>query len=84
MHEGLSQATPAQEREYLHRGLEALDRVVGVRPLGYRAPGVDVSVSTVEILLEHGFLDAIVSRKEMRATLAHLLRLLGARAASAA
>jgi peptidoglycan/xylan/chitin deacetylase (PgdA/CDA1 family) len=56
VHEGLSQATPAQEREYLHRGLEALDRVVGVRPLGYRAPGVDVSVSTVEILLEHGFL----------------------------
>ena len=56
VHEGLSQATPAQEREYLQRGLEALDRVVGVRPLGYRAPGVDVSVNTVEILLEHGFL----------------------------
>ena len=56
VHEGLSQATPTQEREYLQRGLEALDRVVGVRPLGYRAPGVDVSVNTVEILLEHGFL----------------------------
>jgi peptidoglycan/xylan/chitin deacetylase (PgdA/CDA1 family) len=56
VHEGLSQATPTQEREYLQRGLDALDRVVGVRPLGYRAPGVDVSVNTVEILLEHGFL----------------------------
>ena len=37
-----------------------------------------------EFLLEHGFLDAIVPRKEMRAKLAHLLRLLGPRAASAA
>jgi acetyl-CoA carboxylase carboxyl transferase subunit beta len=34
-----------------------------------------------EFLLEHGFLDTIVSRKEMRATLAKLLRLLGPKAA---
>jgi acetyl-CoA carboxylase carboxyl transferase subunit beta len=33
-----------------------------------------------EFLLEHGFLDKIVSRKEMRPTLARLLRLLGPRA----
>ena len=26
-----------------------------MRPLGYRAPGVDVTVNTVDILLEHGF-----------------------------
>jgi peptidoglycan/xylan/chitin deacetylase (PgdA/CDA1 family) len=56
VHEGLSQLDPEQEREYLRRGLEALDTVAGVRPLGYRAPSVDVSVNTVEILLEHGFL----------------------------
>jgi peptidoglycan/xylan/chitin deacetylase (PgdA/CDA1 family) len=55
VHEGLSKLEPAQEREYLLRGLDALDRVAGVRPLGYRAPGVDVSVNTVDILLEHGF-----------------------------
>jgi peptidoglycan/xylan/chitin deacetylase (PgdA/CDA1 family) len=55
VHEGLSKLEPAQEREYLLRGLDALDRVAGVRPVGYRAPGVDVSVNTVDILLEHGF-----------------------------
>ncbi len=36
-----------------------------------------------EFLMEHGFLDAIVPRREMRATLARLLRLLGPRAATA-
>jgi peptidoglycan-N-acetylglucosamine deacetylase len=56
VHEGLSRLEPDREREYLLRGLEALDRVAGVRPAGYRAPGVDVSVNTVDILLEHGFL----------------------------
>jgi peptidoglycan-N-acetylglucosamine deacetylase len=55
VHEPLSELDPAREREVLERGLEALDRVAGVRPAGYRAPNVDVSVSTVEILLEHGF-----------------------------
>jgi peptidoglycan/xylan/chitin deacetylase (PgdA/CDA1 family) len=55
VHEPLSELDPAQEREVLQRGLDALDRVAGVRPAGYRAPNVDVSVSTVEILLEHGF-----------------------------
>ena len=35
-----------------------------------------------EFLLDHGFLDAIVARREMRATLARLLRLLGPRTAA--
>ncbi len=35
-----------------------------------------------EFLLEHGFLDKIVHRREMRATLAQLLRLLGPRPTS--
>jgi peptidoglycan/xylan/chitin deacetylase (PgdA/CDA1 family) len=55
VHEPLSKLEPAAERHLLERGLEALDRVAGVRPAGYRAPGVDVSVNTVEILVEHGF-----------------------------
>ena len=55
VHEGLSRLDADREREYLVRGLEALDTVAGARPGGYRAPGVDVSVNTVEILLEHGF-----------------------------
>src|SRR4029078_608578 len=35
-----------------------------------------------EFLLEHGFLDKIVHRREMRATLAQLVRLLGPPAAA--
>ena len=56
VHEPLSQLEPDRERELLRRGLDALDRVAGVRPLGYRAPSVDVSAATVAILVEHGFL----------------------------
>jgi peptidoglycan/xylan/chitin deacetylase (PgdA/CDA1 family) len=56
VHEPLSQLEPERERELLRRGLDALDGVAGVRPVGYRAPSVDVSSATVEILVEHGFL----------------------------
>jgi len=35
-----------------------------------------------EFLLEHGFLDKIVHRREMRATLGQLMRLLGPRTSS--
>jgi len=56
VHEGLSRLPRAKERELLRRGLAALDEVGDVRPTGYRAPGVDVSVNTVDILLEHGFI----------------------------
>jgi peptidoglycan/xylan/chitin deacetylase (PgdA/CDA1 family) len=55
VHEPLSRLAPDQERNFLERGLDALDRVAGVRPVGYRAPAVDVSVNTVDLLLEHGF-----------------------------
>jgi peptidoglycan-N-acetylglucosamine deacetylase len=55
VHEGLSRLDRATEEQHLVRGLEALDEVAGVLPAGYRAPGVDVSVNTVELLLEHGF-----------------------------
>jgi peptidoglycan-N-acetylglucosamine deacetylase len=55
VHEPLSKLEPEEERRLLERGMEALDRVAGIRPAGYRAPGVDVSVNTVEILVERGF-----------------------------
>jgi peptidoglycan/xylan/chitin deacetylase (PgdA/CDA1 family) len=59
-HHGWAHEHPARlsreaERDALERGLAALERVGGVRPLGYRAPGVAPSASTVELLLEHGF-----------------------------
>ena len=48
-------ASKEDERRVLERGLEALDRTVGVRPAGYRSPAWDNSPHTIELLLEYGF-----------------------------
>lgn len=56
LHENpLALETPQREREVLRRGLDALDGVAGVRPLGYRSPSWDNSPWTIELLLEEGF-----------------------------
>jgi peptidoglycan-N-acetylglucosamine deacetylase len=56
LHENpLSLETPEREREVLLKGLDALDRVAGVRPVGYRSPAWDNSPWTVDLLLEEGF-----------------------------
>ncbi len=47
--------TKDRERAVLQRGLEALDKVAGVRPIGYRSPAWDNSPHTIDLLLEHGF-----------------------------
>jgi peptidoglycan/xylan/chitin deacetylase (PgdA/CDA1 family) len=44
-----------REREVLLKGLDALDRIAGVRPIGYRSPAWDNSPWTIELLLEEGF-----------------------------
>ncbi|MFL5761388.1 MAG: polysaccharide deacetylase family protein [Thermomicrobiales bacterium] len=43
------------ERAVMERGLDALDRVGGVRPTGYRSPAWDNSPHTIDLLLEYGF-----------------------------
>jgi peptidoglycan-N-acetylglucosamine deacetylase len=43
------------ERAVMERGLEALDRVAGIRPTGYRSPAWDNSPHTIDLLLEYGF-----------------------------
>jgi peptidoglycan-N-acetylglucosamine deacetylase len=55
IHERPSRLTGDEERRALERGLEVLERELGVRPRGYRAPGWDLSPRTVELLVEHGF-----------------------------
>ncbi|MBO0785318.1 MAG: polysaccharide deacetylase [Actinobacteria bacterium] len=55
LHELLTGADEAAEREYLERGLEALDRVAGVRPAGYRAPWWETTDRTLDLLVEYGF-----------------------------
>lgn len=44
-----------QRVEALDRGLEALDEVAGVRPVGYRAPMWDLSWDMPALLAERGF-----------------------------
>ena len=55
LHEPVFRATADEEEAYLLRGLEALDRVAGVRPLGYRAPWWETTYRTPALLARHGF-----------------------------
>jgi peptidoglycan/xylan/chitin deacetylase (PgdA/CDA1 family) len=56
LHEGARSAPDleAEERRLL-RGLEALDRAAGVRPVGYRAPMWELSYRLPALLASHGF-----------------------------
>ena len=44
-----------EEREELLRGIEALVRVTGDRPAGYRSPGWELTPVTLELLVQEGF-----------------------------
>ena len=54
-HEGPTSLQEAEERTVLERGLDALDRVLGVRPAGYRSPAFDLSPNSTRLLVEYGF-----------------------------
>lgn len=55
LHEPPHLLSEAEEREMLERGLDALDRIVGVRPRGYRSPSWELSKQTFRLLEEYGF-----------------------------
>ena len=55
VHENPLTLSPEQEREVMEKGLDALDKIVKVRPTGYRSPAWDNSPMTVPLLLEYGF-----------------------------
>jgi len=56
LHEGAHSAPDlATEERRLLRGLEALDAVAGVRPIGYRGPNWELSYATPALLMQHGF-----------------------------
>lgn len=56
LHENpISLGSREAERAVLERGLDALNRAAGIRPIGYRSPAWDNSPFTVELLLEFGF-----------------------------
>lgn len=56
LHETLQGVEPGTEAGFLDMGLEALERVAGVRPIGYRAPMWEPSWATPRLLAERGFL----------------------------
>jgi len=56
VHENPANFDEVGERRVIERGLEALQRVAGVRPTGYRSPAWDFSERTVDLLLEYGFM----------------------------
>jgi peptidoglycan/xylan/chitin deacetylase (PgdA/CDA1 family) len=43
------------EREMIERGLDALDRICGTIPKGYRSPAWELSHNTFRLLAEYGF-----------------------------
>lgn len=56
VHENPAAFDEAGERRVLERGLEALMKVTGVQPSGYRSPAWDLSPRSVDLLREFGFL----------------------------
>jgi len=56
LHEQPTALTHTEQVTALDRGLDALDEVAGVRPVGYRAPMWDLSWDMPELLAERGFL----------------------------
>lgn len=55
IHENPADFDEQGERTILDKGLEALYKVAGVTPVGYRSPAWDFSERTVSLLLEYGF-----------------------------
>lgn len=55
LHESISAMEPAEEQAVLLRGLNALERQLGVRPRGYRSPSWETSPATVGFLADQGF-----------------------------
>lgn len=54
-HESPVELDEGAERAVIERGLEALDKTLGVRPQGYRSPAFDLSPNSTRLLAEYGF-----------------------------
>jgi len=53
-HEPWGGLEPARERELFERGVQAFD-ALGLRPVGFRPPGGELTEATIPLLLELGF-----------------------------
>lgn len=56
LHESTIGMARDAEARMIDRGLEALDKVAGLRPLGYRAPLWELNFHTPALLIDRGFL----------------------------
>src|SRR5258708_892341 len=56
LHEPLAGKSPAEEADLLDQGLTSLRDVVGITPVGYRAPFWEATWHTPSLLAERGFL----------------------------
>lgn len=56
LHEWPDPDRPKEEREAFLRGLEALDRVAGIRPTGYRSPAGETTPTLFGLLHEQGII----------------------------
>ncbi len=55
LHESMIGMSRADEATVIDRGMDALERVAGVRPVGYRAPLWELNYHTPALLAERGF-----------------------------
>jgi peptidoglycan-N-acetylglucosamine deacetylase len=56
LHKWIDPGDPEGELEEMEKGLEALKRTVGVKPVGYRSPAGETSPNLFKLLVERGFL----------------------------
>lgn len=56
LHDRPTTLSAEQEEAALVRGSQAIRRVTGTDPSGYRSPGWDLSPHTIDLLIRHGFL----------------------------
>ncbi len=56
LHEWPNKTQGDEERESFRLGFEHLERVTGLRPMGYRSPRWEFSSETLDLLIENGFL----------------------------
>jgi len=56
LHEWVDPSRPDLEEEALEKGIEALKKIVGKRPIGYRSPAGETSHNVFKLLKEKGFL----------------------------
>ncbi len=53
-HRWLDEMDEAEERRELEMGFEALQKVVGVRPKGYRSPAGEITANSLRLWVEYG------------------------------